>query len=56
MLFIGEIMQSYVNEDCISDGQPDAAKIDPLIYSTGTSQYHRLGEVIGKAFSIGKDK
>ena len=54
MLFVGEIMESYINADCISDGKPDAAKIDPLIYNTGSEQYHRLGEAVGKAFSIGK--
>ena len=54
ILFVGEIMQSYVNEDCLTDGKPDALKIDPLIYSTGNQQYHRLGEAVGRAFSIGK--
>ena len=54
VLFVGEIMETYVNEDCLSDGKPDTAKIDPLIYSTGSQQYHRLGEAVGKAFSIGK--
>jgi hypothetical protein len=49
-------MQSYVNEDCLTAGKPDALKIDPLIYSTGNQQYHRLGESVGRAFSIGKDK
>ena len=55
VLFIGEIMESYVKQDCISDGKPDAGKIDPLIYATATQQYHRLGEALGTAFSIGKD-
>ena len=55
VLFVGEIMETYINEDCLSDGRPDTAKIDPLIYSTGTQQYHRLGEAVGKAFSIGKN-
>ncbi len=54
VLFVGEIMESYMNEDCLSDGKPDTTKIDPLIYSTGTQQYHRLGEAVGRAFSIGK--
>ena len=56
ILFVGEIVQSYVNEDCLTDGKPDALKIDPLIYSTGNQQYNRLGEAVGRAFSIGKDK
>jgi flavin reductase (DIM6/NTAB) family NADH-FMN oxidoreductase RutF len=54
ILFIGQIMESYVNQDCITDGKPDAVKIDPLIYCTGTEQYHHLGEAVGRAFSIGK--
>jgi len=53
-LIVGEIVESYVRSDCISDGQPDAAKINPLIYSTGSQQYCRLGEIVGRAFSIGK--
>ena len=54
VLYVGEIMETYMNADCLSDGKPDPVKIDPLIYSTGTQQYHRLGEVVGRAFSIGK--
>ncbi len=54
VLIVGEIMETFMNADCLSDGKPDPAKIDPLIYSTGTQQYHRLGEAVGKAFSMGK--
>ena len=54
VLFIGQIMESYVKPDCLTDGKPDAGKINPLIYATGTEQYHHLGEAVGKAFSIGK--
>ena len=55
-LIVGEVIQTHVSEECLTDGQPDASKVDPLIYSTGTGNYHRLGEVVGKAFSIGKKK
>jgi len=55
-LVIGEIIQTHVNESCLTDGQADAAKVDPLVYSPGTGNYHQLGEVVGKAFSIGKKK
>jgi flavin reductase (DIM6/NTAB) family NADH-FMN oxidoreductase RutF len=54
VLLIGKILQTYVMEDCLSDGKPDALKINPLIYSTGTQQYHQLGKAVAKAFSIGK--
>jgi hypothetical protein len=40
----------------MTDGKPDPAKIDPLIFTVGVTQYQRLGDVIGKAFHMGKDK
>jgi hypothetical protein len=52
---VGEISETYINEDCLTDEKPDSLKIDPLIYTTGVTQYQRLGEVIGKAFHMGKD-
>ncbi len=54
-LVIGEIIETYVSEDCVTDGKPDPDKIDPLIYTTGVMHYQRLGEVVGKAFNMGKD-
>jgi flavin reductase (DIM6/NTAB) family NADH-FMN oxidoreductase RutF len=54
VLFVGEIAETYVNEDCLTDGQADPAKIDPLVYATGVQQYRRLGEIVGQAFEVGK--
>ena len=54
ILFIGEIAETHVNEDCLTDGQADPAKIDPLIYTTGVQHYQRLGEIVGKAWEVGK--
>lgn len=55
-LVVGEVIQTHINESCLTDGQADAVKVDPLVYSPGSGNYHRLGEVVGKAFSIGKKK
>jgi len=55
-LIVAEIIETYINGDCLTDGNADAEKIDPLVYSPGTTQYQRLGEVIGKAFHIGKEQ
>lgn len=55
-LFIGEITETYVNEDCMTDEKADPVKIDPLIYTTGVMQYQRLGEVVGQAWEVGKKK
>ena len=54
-LVIGEIIDTYVSEDCVTDEKPDPEKIDPLIYSPGVMKYQRLGEVVGKAFDMGKE-
>ncbi len=53
-LIVGEIIETYITEDCLTDGKGDPEKIDPLIYIPGTMKYHRLGEAIGPAFKIGK--
>jgi len=53
-LVVGEIVETYVNENCLRDGKPEPVKIDPLIYTTLTSEYWRLGGVIAKAFHVGK--
>jgi flavin reductase (DIM6/NTAB) family NADH-FMN oxidoreductase RutF len=52
VLFVGQIMETYVNEDCLSDEKPDPVKIDPLTYTT-SQEYRRLGEVVGRAFHMG---
>jgi flavin reductase (DIM6/NTAB) family NADH-FMN oxidoreductase RutF len=55
MLVIGKIVQSHVNEDCLTDDQPDILKIKPFVYSRGpTARYNAVGEVLGQAFDAGK--
>ena len=52
-LVIGEIIQTYVDEDCLTNGKPDASKINPLVYAAGQANYHSLGPIVAKAFSVG---
>ena len=55
LLFIGKIEQTYVSEDCLTDGKPDVNKIKPFIYvSSPAERYQAFGQVIAQAFSIGK--
>lgn len=54
-LVIGEIVETYVENDCLTDGAPDPLKVDPLIYSSGSRAYHRIGEAVAKAYRIGKE-
>ena len=52
-LFVGQILDIKAEEDLIDpDGNLDAEKVDPLIY--GMKGYYKIGNFVGKAFSIGK--
>ena len=52
-VFIAEVMQSYVDEDCIKDGKPDVRMVDPILYIM-KDHYHRIGERMESPFSVGK--
>ena len=55
-LLIGLIEEVHVSEDCMSNGEPDPLKIDPLMYITGANKsYFKLGESVGPAFKIGME-
>ncbi|OGO57705.1 MAG: NADPH-flavin oxidoreductase [Chloroflexi bacterium RBG_19FT_COMBO_47_15] len=55
-LVIGRVEETHVSDSCLTDGKPDVNKIKPLIYTPDpASQYQALGEVVAKAFSIGKE-
>jgi flavin reductase (DIM6/NTAB) family NADH-FMN oxidoreductase RutF len=55
-LVIGEIIETYVSGDCLTDGKPDVVKIQPIAYIEGQpGNYYCMGENIGKAFRIGKE-
>ncbi|RJO62469.1 MAG: flavin reductase family protein [Dehalococcoidia bacterium] len=54
-LIIGEVIETYVNQDCLTEGEPDVTKIKPFIYSEGTiAQYQAFGEVLAPAFKVGR--
>jgi flavin reductase (DIM6/NTAB) family NADH-FMN oxidoreductase RutF len=54
--FIGEIVDVKAEEFILNEKQrPQAEKIDPFFFNTATLSYYRIGEYLGKAFSIGKE-
>jgi len=55
-LIAGPIKEILVSNDCMTDGKPDAGKIDPIIYMTyPAGTYNKVGEFLGPAFRIGKE-
>jgi flavin reductase (DIM6/NTAB) family NADH-FMN oxidoreductase RutF len=55
-LVIGRIEETHVSESCLTDGKPDVSKIRPITYvMSPVTRYQALGEVLAKAFSVGKE-
>jgi flavin reductase (DIM6/NTAB) family NADH-FMN oxidoreductase RutF len=52
-MFFGEIIAAFADEDCLTQGQPDPLKIDPIIMMALT--YCNLDKVIGRPFCEGKN-
>lgn len=59
-VFIGEVVEVYFDEDCLTDGMPDAAKIDPILFGPvkGRTElsgcYYKLGDYLARAWEVGK--
>lgn len=55
VLVVGNVAESYVAEECLTDDQPDIMKIKPFVYSRGpAARYNAVGEVLGQAHNAGK--
>ena len=52
-LIVGKIVETFVSEDCMTDGHPDTAKIQPFMFAG--MGYYSLGEHCGNAFHCGKE-
>ena len=54
--FIGEIMDIKADESMLDEkGSLDIEKIKPIIFAPESRTYYRIGQYLGKAFSIGKE-
>lgn len=51
----GEIVQTYVDEECFVDGKIAISRVDPVLLSPTEAQYLRVGEVIAPAYEVGRD-
>jgi flavin reductase (DIM6/NTAB) family NADH-FMN oxidoreductase RutF len=53
-LYVGEIVEIYVDEEYMADGMPDMKSIDPMV-CTWKGNYWHVGDVIARTFDAGKD-
>jgi flavin reductase (DIM6/NTAB) family NADH-FMN oxidoreductase RutF len=52
--FIGEVVDAKIDEAVLHDGHVDLAKLRPILWSMDPSSYFGIGELVGKAWTIGK--
>ena len=52
---IGHVEGSFISEDCVTDGKPDAEKIRPMIFDMEASTYLAFGKVVAKVYSVGRE-
>jgi flavin reductase (DIM6/NTAB) family NADH-FMN oxidoreductase RutF len=53
-LFVGEIVDVKIEEDCLDSGKPSTDLLKPFGWTPGDNQYYAMGEKLGKGFSLGK--
>lgn len=51
--YIGEIKNVSLCECALTDGEPDIAKIDPVVFDPFGHGYYKLGEKVADAFKSG---
>jgi len=54
-IFIGEIVEAYAEEKYLTNGLPDIKKVKPIVFSMHDNNYWKIGEHLGRAWSIGKE-
>jgi flavin reductase (DIM6/NTAB) family NADH-FMN oxidoreductase RutF len=52
-LVVGEVVETYFSEACLTDGKPDIAKVKPFAFGPGA--YFPLGAAFADAFKIGRE-
>jgi flavin reductase (DIM6/NTAB) family NADH-FMN oxidoreductase RutF len=54
--FVGEILDIKAEEGVIGEnGNPDMEKLKPIAYEPGNRRYFRIGDLLAKAHSVGKE-
>lgn len=53
-MVVGEIVEVYVEERCLTGAKTDLRKMDPLIYGSSNAVYFRMGEKVADAFKVGR--
>ncbi len=53
-IFIGELVQTYVDDSVMTQGKIDISKVKPLLFDMASVKYWRLGPSVGDCWKVGK--
>ena len=51
----GKVINTSVDDSVLTDGKIDMNKYHPIIFEGTSANYHEFGDVVAKAFSVGKN-
>ena len=54
-IVIGEIVQTYCDEEVLTDGELDYTKIRPILFTMAGHGFWKLGERFATAWEVGKE-
>ncbi|MDO8736483.1 MAG: flavin reductase family protein [Thermoleophilia bacterium] len=54
-VFVGEVMETYVNENLIEADKVDISQLKPLLFDMSSRKYWSLGPEIAKCWSVGNE-
>ncbi|MFC1821857.1 flavin reductase family protein [Thermodesulfobacteriota bacterium] len=54
-IFMGEVVETYCDEEYLTDGVVDFSKVRPILFSMHDTGYWKLGDKFAKAWSVGKE-
>ena len=53
-VFIGEVVETYADENVLTDGKADLSKVNPLLFDMTSVQYWSLGKAVGRCWNISR--
>ena len=54
-VFVGEVVETYVDESALVDERVDISKIHPLLFDMSSKKYWTMGNAIADCWRVGKE-
>ena len=54
-VFVGKIVNTFCDEEILTEGNVDFAKVKPLLFVMNDRSYWSLGKKVARAWEVGKD-